>query len=121
MELTEENYFSQENNMKYTGSSQIKDFIKCEAYALAKLKGEWQEEKSKAMMVSSYIDAAVSEELDIFKEQNPEIFLKNGELKADYKIAEDVVKQMQDDPLFMKYISRRASSDYDRRNFWSSS
>jgi hypothetical protein len=103
--LTEENYFNQENNMKYTGSSQIKDFIKCEACALAKLKGEWQEEKSKAMMVSSYIDAAISGELDIFKEQNPEIFLKNGELKADYKIAEDVIKQMQDDPLFMKYLS----------------
>ena len=105
MELTEENYFNKENNMKYTGSSQIKDFIKCEACALAKLKGEWQEEKSKAMMVSSYIDAAISGELDIFKEQNPEVFTKQGELKADYKVAEDVIKQMQDDPMFMKYIS----------------
>lgn len=103
--LTEENYFSQENNMKYAGSSQIKSMIQCEASTLAKLRGEWQEEKSKAMMVSSYIDAAISNELDFFKEQNPEIFLKNGELKADYKIAEDVIKQMQDDPLFMKYLS----------------
>lgn len=105
MELTEENYFSQENNMKYTGSSQIKDFIKCETCALAKIKGEWQEEKSKAMMVSSYIDATISNELDFFKEQNPEIFLKNGELKADYKIAENVITQMKEDPMFMKYIS----------------
>lgn len=103
--LTEENYFSQENNMKYAGSSQIKDFIKCEDCALAKLKGEWLEEKSKAMMVSSYIDAAISGELDIFKEQNPEVFTKQGELKADYKIAEDVISQMQEDEIFMKYIS----------------
>lgn len=105
MELTENNYFDQENNIKYTGSSQIKDFLKCEACALAKLKGEWLEEKSKAMMVSSYIDAAISGELDIFKEQNSEIFTKQGELKADYKIAEDVIEQMKDDPMFMKYLS----------------
>ena len=103
--LTEENYFSQENNMKYTGSSQIKDFMKCPACALAKLKGEWQEETSKAMLVSSYIDAAISGELDIFKEQNPEIFTRQGELKADYKVAEDVIEQMKDDPMFMKYLS----------------
>jgi len=79
--------------------------MQCEASTLAKLRGEWQEEKSKAMMVSSYIDAAISGELDIFKEQNPEIFLKNGELKADYKVAEDVITQMKEDPMFMKYIS----------------
>lgn len=105
MELNENNYFSDEAKKIYTGSSEIKDFIKCPACALAKLKGEWQEEKSKAMMVSSYIDSAISNELDFFKEQNPEIFTKQGELKADYKIAEDVIAQMKDDPMFMKYIS----------------
>lgn len=105
MELNENNYFSDEAKKIYTGSSEIKDFIKCEACALAKLKGEWEEEKSKAMMVSSYIDAAISNELDFFKEQNPEIFLKNGDLKADYKVAEDVINQMKDDTMFMKYIS----------------
>lgn len=103
--ITNENYFSKEISQIYTGSSEIKSMIQCEASTLAKLRGEWQEEKSKAMMVSSYIDAAISGELDIFKEQNPDIFLKNGELKADYKVAEDVIKQMQDDPLFMKYLS----------------
>lgn len=105
MELTEENYFSKEASQIYTGSSEIKDFLKCEACALAKLKGEWEEEKSKAMLVSSYIDEAISGTLDKFKEQNPEIFLKNGELKADYKIADEVLKQMQDDEMFMKYLN----------------
>ena len=105
MELTEENYFSKEAAQIYTGSSEIKDFLKCEACALAKLKGEWEEEKSKAMLVSSYIDEAISGTLDKFKEQNPEIFLKNGELKADYKIANEVLEQMQDDEMFMKYLN----------------
>lgn len=79
--------------------------MQCEACALAKLKGEWVEEKSKAMMVSSYIDAAISGELDFFKEQNPNIFTKQGELKADYKVAEDVISQMKKDPMFMKYLN----------------
>lgn len=105
MELTEENYFSKEASQIYTGSSEVKDFLKCEACALAKLNGEWQEEKSKSMLVSSYIDEAISGTLDKFKEQNPEIFLKNGELKADYKIADEVLKQMQDDEMFMKYLN----------------
>lgn len=105
MELNENNYFSDEAKKIYTGSSEIKDFMKCPACAMAKLKNEWVEEKSKPMLVSSYIDAAISNELDFFKEQNPEIFTKQGELKAEYKVAEDVIAQMKDDPMFMKYLS----------------
>ncbi len=103
--LCEENYFSQENNIKYTGSSQIKDFIKCEACALAKLKNEFIEEPSNAMLVSSYIDEAISGTLDIFKAKHPEILLKNGELKAPYKIADSVLNQIENDEMFFKYLS----------------
>lgn len=102
--LTEENYFSPKASKIYTGSSEIKAFIKCEAEALAKLNREWIEEKSKSMMVSSYIDEAISGTLDSFKEMNPEIFTKQGELKAEYKVAEIVVEQIKDDPIFYKYL-----------------
>lgn len=105
MEITENNYFSKEVSQVYTGSTEIKDFLKCEACALAKLNGEFEEEKSKAMMVSSYIDEAISGTLDKFKEENPEIFTKQGELKAEYKIAEEVLKQIYDDPMFLKYVN----------------
>ena len=105
MELNENNYFSLENEIKYIGSSQIKRFLECESKALAILKGEWIEEKSKAMMVSSYIDEAISGTLEHFKDNNPEIFTKQGELKADYKIAEEVFKQMQEDEMFWKYVN----------------
>lgn len=104
MELKEENYFSKEARMKYTGSSEIKDFLKCENCALAKIKGEFEEEKSKAMIVSSFIDEYFSGTLDKFKQENPDIFLKNGELKADYKSALDTIKQIEDDEMFMKYL-----------------
>jgi hypothetical protein len=102
--LTEENYFSPEASQIYTGSSEIKNFISCEAKAMAELNGEWIEETSDAMLVSSYVDAAISNELDIFKEQHPEIFTKQGELKAQYKNAEEIVKQIKDDPIFYKYL-----------------
>ena len=105
MELNNENYFSQEAQKIYTGSTEIKDFLKCEACALAKINGEWEEETSKAMLVSSYIDAVISDEGVEFEQQNPEIFTKGGNLKAEYRLAEDVLEQMQKDEMFMKYIS----------------
>ena len=105
MELTNENYFSKEASKIYTGSSEIKDFLKCEACALAKLNGEWEEEKSKSLIVSSYIDAWMSDELEQFKQENPDIFLKNGELKADYRLADEVIEQIKNDEMFCKYIN----------------
>lgn len=103
--LNEDNYFSNEMNMQYTGSSQIKSFIDCEARTIAELKGEWEEPTSDAMLVSSYIDEAISGTLDIFKEQNPQIFTRTGDLKAQYKIAEKVLEQINNDPMFLKYVS----------------
>ena len=103
--INNNNYFSSENEMKYTGSSQIKKFLKCEACALAELKGEWQEEKSKALLVSSYIDAWMSNELDEFKNDNSDIFTKQKELKSDYKIADEVIEQIKNDKMFTKYIN----------------
>ena len=104
-ELNEGNYFSNEMNMQYTGSSQIKSFIDCEARTIAELKGEWEEPTSDAMLVSSYIDEAISGTLDTFKEQNPQIFTRTGDLKAQYKIAEKVLEQINNDPMFLKYVS----------------
>lgn len=103
--VTQGNYYSNEMAKIYTGSTQIKSFLQCESKAMAELNGEWQEDTSKSMLVSSYIDAWMSDELEDFKQQHPDIFLKNGELKADYKLAENVIEQIKQDPIFMKYIS----------------
>lgn len=105
VELNEKNYFSNEMNIKYTGSSQIKSFLSCEAKTLAELNGEWEEQKSDSMLVSSYIDEAISGTLESFKEKNPQIFTQKGELKAQYKIAEKVLEQINNDPMFLKYVS----------------
>lgn len=58
MVLTAENYYSQEANEEYMSVSQFKDFcgtygkMPCEFTAMEKLKGRWEEPKSKALMVA---------------------------------------------------------------------
>lgn len=47
----------------------------------------------------------MSKDLKEFKKENPDLFLKNGELKADYRLAEEIIKQIKKDTMFMKYIS----------------
>ena len=104
MKLNNENYFSQEARKIYTGSSEIKAFLKCEACALAELNGEWEEEPSVALKQSSYVDAWMSDELEKFKKENPDIFTKQNTLKSEYKIAEEIIEQIKEDPMFLKYI-----------------
>lgn len=105
--LNEENYFSLENNIKYTGSSQIKSFISCERAALAELTGEWVKEKNENLLVSSYLDEKISGTLDNFKVENPEIFTKQGELKSQYKHIEEIYDEINSErnAIFKKYLS----------------
>lgn len=111
MILTEENYYSQEANQTYMSVSQYKDFcgsmgkIPCEAQALAKLHGEWTMDKSTALLVGSYVDAHFEGTLNLFKAQNPEIFTKQGALRAEYKQAEEIINRIERDKYFMKYMS----------------
>ena len=105
MELNQENYFSIESNMEYMSSTQFKDFMECEVHALAKLTGEYQEEKSKALLVGSYVDAYFSNELDKFMLENPQVFKKDGSLLKDFERANDVIKAIETDQLMMQYLN----------------
>ncbi len=109
--LTNKNYFDMDMNMKYCSSSQFKDFFGtmmndngCEARALARLKGEYEEETSKAMLIGAYIDSYFEGSLDLFKSEHPELFKKNGELKSDFIKAEEIIEFIKKDKLFMKYM-----------------
>lgn len=103
--LTSENYFSAENNMKYMGSSQFKSFMKCEAGTMAELKGEYKKETTAALLIGSYVDAHFEGTLDIFKAQHPEIFKKDGTLKAEYSHADYMIQRAERDEKFMQYMS----------------
>ena len=105
MILTPENYYSSEANLEYMSVSQYKDFRKCEAMAMAMLRGEWEKPKTTALLVGSYIDSWFEGTLDEFKENNPEIYKKNGTLKAEFVQAEDLIAFVQKDPKFMEYMA----------------
>lgn len=105
MKLIEENYFSEEAEKFYTGSSQIKSFLDCEAKELAKIERRWEDKPNKALLVGSYVDAAVSETLDIFKAQHQELYTQKGTLKAEFQQADYIVERINRDELFKKYIS----------------
>lgn len=108
--LTPENYHSIEANQNFMSHSQYKDFAGtigmkgCEAMAMAKLRGEWKPEPSTALLVGSYVDAYFEGTLDQFKNDNPDIFTKQGELKAPYKQAEEMIGRAERDEYFMKTL-----------------
>lgn len=107
MAINKLNYFSQNNNRKYSGASQFKSFMRCSAQALAELNGEWVREDTTALLVGSYVDSWFEGTLDEFKKEHPEVFKKDGTLKAEYVQAETIIARVQQDELFMEYMGGR--------------
>ena len=111
--LTEDNYYSDAANYEYMSVSQFKAFagtdgkVACEAAAMAELRGEWKKEKTTALLVGSYVDSYFEgvDSLERFQKNNPEIFSRDGELKAPYKQAERIIARIERDPFFMKCMS----------------
>lgn len=105
-EINNENYYNNESNKTFMSCSQFKDFQKCEVEALAKVNGELIEEKTDALYFGGYVDAYFSNELDQFKANNPDMFnSKTGELKAPFKMINEVISAIENDELLMKYLS----------------
>jgi hypothetical protein len=100
MKLTEENYYSQEANQHYMSVSQFKGFRKCEAQAMAKIKGEYKEPSADHFLIGSYVGAAIEGEtaLESFKLNNPEILSTQGktkgELKSEFRHADTMVNAL---------------------------
>ena len=105
--VTRENYYSPELNMEYMGSTQFKAFQQCEAAALAQLKGEYAPSTTTALLVGSYIDAHFAGEIDIFRKEHPEIFKRDGSLKAEYTHADNIIARMEHDRLYSLLMSGR--------------
>ena len=105
LKLTAENYYSPEANMAYMSASQFKSFRKCEAAALAELKGEWGRKETTALLVGSYVDAYFSGELEQFKTEHPELYKKDGTLKADFQNAQAVAERLERDQLARMLLS----------------
>ena len=107
LKLTEANYYTPEMNWRYMSCSQFKSFRSCESAALAELKGEWGRKDSTALLVGSYVDAYFSGELEQFKADHPEMFKKDGTLKADFEKAQAICERLNRDELSRLLLAGR--------------
>lgn len=103
--VTKQNYYDSEIQMAYMGSTQFKAFQKCEAAALAELKGEYSSGTSTALLVGGYIDAHFAGEMDDYRAMHPEIFKRDGTLKAEYIGAQRVIERVEQDKLYSMLMS----------------
>lgn len=107
--LTAANYHSIEANNAYLSASVVKSFLDCPARTVAELNGEYERPKSDALLVGSYVDAAFESKkaFGIFKSEHPELFKKDGSLKAEYVKADAMIQRAKSDKTFMEYMRGR--------------
>lgn len=107
MLLNNENYYTREANEVFWSASQVKAFLECEAKAMATIRGEYEQEPTTALLMGSYIDAYVEglQSFAAFNEAHPEIYKRDGTLKAEFARAKTMVDRMERDPVFMDYLT----------------
>ena len=88
--LNEDNYYSTEADQNYFSVSQYKDFMKCEAMAMAKIRGEYKSEMTKAMLTGSFVDSYFEGTLDNFMKEHPAVFTRKQELRSEFKKANEI-------------------------------
>lgn len=104
-QLTDDTYYSSEANKHFFSVSQYKDFMKCEAMAMAKLRGEYEQPMTKAMLIGTLCDRWFEGTLQDFINDNPNlIYCKRG-LRADFKKADAIIKRIRQDERFMQFMS----------------
>ena len=109
MKLTTSNYYSYEANREFMSVSQFKDFMECPAMAMAKLNGTYNEDFSKALLLGSYFDEALtgtqeSQQKFLF-ENEKKIFKKGGGKYAEFVKADETIELVKAQPVMMYYLS----------------
>ena len=105
MKLNQDNYYSVEANQQFFSVSQYKDFMKCEAMALAKIRGEYRPAMTKAMLTGSFVDTYFEGTLDSFMKEPPEVFTRKKELRSEYRKANEIIQRVTEDKLFAQFMS----------------
>jgi len=103
-QLTQENYYSSEASQHYMSVSLFKDFMKCEAYALAKMKGEWKEEETDALLVGNYVHSYFESKeahQKFLDTKGEKLLTKQGKLRSDYRRADEMIQALKQQPKFV--------------------
>lgn len=105
MELNQENYYSDDANREFFSVSQYKSFMSCEARAMAEISGEYVRPVTRALLVGSFVDRYFEGTLEDFMKENPAIFTRKKELRAEFKRANQIIETVKTDPKFMDAMS----------------
>lgn len=105
LKLTQSNYYSPEADKQFFSVSQYKDFMKCEAMALAKICGEYRPEMTRAMLIGSFVDAYFEGTIDEFIAEHPAVFTQKQELRSEFRKANEIIARIKKDDTFMKFLS----------------
>jgi hypothetical protein len=105
MILNQDNYYDDRGRI-YMSCSTFQNYMTCEAMAQAIEYQEWKPEKPVAMQVGSYIHSHFEspQAKQKFISENPDMFLKNGGLKSEYRQADEMIKALEDDPFCMMML-----------------
>lgn len=100
MNLTAENYYSREADNAFLSASYVKAFLNCEAAAEARRRGEYEQETNTAMLVGGLVDAILTDDANAYRLEHPEMYKKDGTLKADFAQAVQMAERAVRDPVF---------------------
>lgn len=108
MKLTTENYYDHQTDWQYMSVSIFKDFEKCEAAALAKLKEDWQPVSSPVPLLvgnytHSFFESAESHQKFIEENRSKMMSTRGkskGKLKADFRVADEMISALKSDHFF---------------------
>lgn len=102
--LNKENYYSNETDLTYMSFSLFKKFVECEANAYQSLSRE-TDTTATALIAGNYVHSYFESEQahEKFIQDNKKyIFTKTGNLKSDFKKAENEIRRLKDWTLFDK-------------------
>ncbi|WP_460299757.1 PD-(D/E)XK nuclease-like domain-containing protein [Clostridium botulinum] len=108
--LNKNNYFDKEIHKEYMSVSLFKSFLEeyggCEARTMAVLNGEWEENKTNAFLVGSYVHSWNEGKLEDFKKGHPEMYssrgITKGQLKKEFQVANKMIETLSKDKLIQK-------------------
>ncbi len=101
MTLNASNYY---DPSPYMSASQFKEFLNCEACALAEAEDMWRRESTSALIQGQYVDAYFTGSIEGFRRAHPELFKKDGELKATYSVCEAAIRRIEKSKKALEYL-----------------
>jgi hypothetical protein len=109
VKLTAANYYSAKANQEFFSVSQFKAFQKCEASAMAELKGEYTPDRGRALILGSFVDEMLTgtrkSQMQFIEENRDQLLKKNGDYYADVAQAVETIERIKAQPKMMHYLN----------------